>query len=299
MEDKENKKIEREPIEIEITKLQNYPNNQFAEYNDKRLSDLVESVKARGVLEPILIRPSPNNGYYFQILAGHNRKNAAKIAGLEKIPAVIYHNLTEAEAELIVTETNLIQRSFADLKHSERAYALYTFYNAIKKKSGYRTDLVNMVDELTSSPLANRLSLAKVGEKYGLKKDTIFRYVRVHSLVDELKKQLDNNLIPLRAAVELSYLDKYCQEIVSKRISYREKVNINLAQKLHRKSEKKEGLDVTAIIEILSSKPVKKKIKSLKLSDDFISKYYKDYNNPEEFEKLLAELLDAHLSKTK
>lgn len=112
--------------EIEISKLVPFLNHPFKLYEGERLNDMVVSIKELGVILPVVIRPKGEAAY--EILSGHNRVNAAKIAGLEKIPVVIKEGLTEEEANLIVTETNLLQRSFSDLSHSERAIALCPFY---------------------------------------------------------------------------------------------------------------------------------------------------------------------------
>ena len=103
--------------EIEITKLSPFANHPFKLYEGERLNDMVTSIKELGVILPVVVRPKDNDNY--EILSGHNRVNAAKIAGLEKVPTVIKEGLSDEEANLIVTETNLLQRSFADLSYSE------------------------------------------------------------------------------------------------------------------------------------------------------------------------------------
>jgi ParB family chromosome partitioning protein len=93
-----------------------YPNHPFKLYEGDRLADMVRSIKEMGILLPIIVRPAGSDNEQYEILSGHNRVNAAKEAGLTEIPAIIKHDLSDNEANLIVTEKNLMQRSFADLK---------------------------------------------------------------------------------------------------------------------------------------------------------------------------------------
>ena len=109
--------------DIPVDMLKDYHNHKFSLYTGERLEDMVASVKLNGILVPILVQPK-DNGESYEILSGHNRANAAKIAGMDTVPAVIKENLSEEEAELYVVETNLAQRSFNDLKLSEQAAVL-------------------------------------------------------------------------------------------------------------------------------------------------------------------------------
>jgi len=109
------------PLSLDIADLVPYTNHPFKLYEGDRLDDMVRSIKELGVLMPVIVRPNEDETY--EILSGHNRANAAKLAGLKEIPVIIKTGLSDDEAKLIVTETNLVQRSFADLSHSERAFA--------------------------------------------------------------------------------------------------------------------------------------------------------------------------------
>ena len=109
--------------EIPINMLKSYHNHKFSLYTGERLEDMVESVKRNGVLIPIIVQPI-DNGESYEILSGHNRTNAARLAGLERVPSVIKEGLTEEEAEIYVVATNLAQRGFNDLKITEQAAVL-------------------------------------------------------------------------------------------------------------------------------------------------------------------------------
>ena len=298
MANQENERIKRVNQEIEIKMLKPFDNHPFSEYKGNKLADMIESIKENGVLEPIIVRPfgKANIIDSYQILSGHNRKNAAEKAGLKKIPAVVYTGLTEEEAILIVTETNIVQRSFADLKYSERAFIIYTHYHAMKKKPGYRTDLVNQVEELTLTLLASRSSVDKLGLKYGLSGDTIRRYLRVYELINSLKTDLDNEKIPFLVAFELAYLRKPEQEYVHNILGKGVKLSLGLANKLHKESNKQE-LSEADIESFFEQKPVGTKIKAISFPGTFFSQYFDEKQSQEEIKNVVAKALEEYFSK--
>ncbi|MBQ7839003.1 MAG: ParB N-terminal domain-containing protein, partial [Lachnospiraceae bacterium] len=103
---------------IYVKKVVPFHNHPFRLYEGKRLDDMVESIKEHGVLIPVIVQKIADG---YEMLSGHNRWNAAKIAGIKEIPAIIKENLTEREAYVYVIETNMLQRSFDDLLPSEKA----------------------------------------------------------------------------------------------------------------------------------------------------------------------------------
>ena len=134
--------------EMALSQIQPFPEHKFKLYSGERLNDMVESIKEFGVLMPVILWHKDDDYY---ILSGHNRVNAAKLAGLKAVPVMIKENLTHDEAILIVTETNLRQRSFSDLSESEKAYSLAQHYAAMKSQ-GKRNDLLEEIDNLITSP---------------------------------------------------------------------------------------------------------------------------------------------------
>ncbi len=282
--------------EIKLDKLVSFASHPFKLYEGQRFTDMVESVRANGVLVPIVVRSYANEEEKYEILSGHNRVAAAREARLKEIPVIIRNNLTDEEALLIVTETNLIQRSFADLKHSERAIALSIHYEAMKKKSGYRSDLLAEIEELTCAPVGHGMRTRdKLGAQYSLGKTTVARYLRVNKLIPALKKRLDNNEIAMRAAEALSYLRVKEQNIVENLLAKGTKININQADTLKAESEKGE-LNLINISEILSSGYFPVKVKPLKLSRQFLAQHFKQDQSAEEIEKVIAVALEQYFS---
>ena len=151
---------ENQVKQIPCDMLVPYHNHKFELYSGERLDDMVESIRQNGVLIPVIVQPYGEN---YEILSGHNRTNAAKIAGLETVPAVIKEHLTEDEAEMYMIETNLRQRGFNDLKISEQAAVL-----ALRHSRMFTDEKLNMINEelkkLDGGASVSKLEAA--GEEY-------------------------------------------------------------------------------------------------------------------------------------
>lgn len=113
---------------LDIDSIKPFHNHPFHLYEGDRLDDMVESIRDHGILNPVIVRKI-DDGY--EMLSGHNRQNAAKIAGLKKIPAIIKYDLPDTDAYVYVIETNLMQRSFSDLEISEKAAVLKERYDKV------------------------------------------------------------------------------------------------------------------------------------------------------------------------
>lgn len=224
-EDEKIKDINKETegtTELNISNLIPFNKHPFKLYEGERLNDMVESIKEHGVITPLIVRRLENDKY--EILSGHNRANAGKIVGLEKVPVIIKEDITDEEAMLIVTETNLIQRSFSELSHFEKARVLTERHKAIKQQ-GRRTDLISEIERLSNTNnlhensdlgrICQKLdSRNAIAEKYNLSARTVADYMRIDTLINELKGRLDNNEIPFTSGVDLSFLKEDEQEIV-------------------------------------------------------------------------------------
>lgn len=299
-------KIEKEIssgiTEIEIEKLVPFSNHPFKLYEGERLNDMVESIKEFGVIMPIVVRIKEDK---YEILSGHNRVNASKIAGLEKVPAIVKKNLEDEEAMLIVTETNLMQRSFNDMLHSERAAVLSEHHKALASQ-GKRTDLLKEIetmlkadetmDESASRLVGKRLTSAdETGKSYNISGRTVSRYLRIGHLIKELKNRLDIEEIPFFASVELSYLIEEEQQIVEDIVSeHKFKVDLKKAETLRAYSDKKKLNEETAhsiLSGELNKKSKSNKPAAIKLKTKLISKYFKPEAKQPEIENIIDKAL--------
>lgn len=197
--------------QIPVDMLVPYHNHKFTLYEGERLDDMVESIRKNGVMTPIIVQPLEDGNY--EILIGHNRWNASKVAGLECIPAIIKENLTEEEAEIYVVESNLLQRGFGELKISEQAQVLSLRYESMFSQ-GKRNDIISelLALEGKTEQKQKHNSREEVGAEYGLSRNTVARLLRVDKLNDGIKEWVDNGELSVRAAVELSYLSDEDQE---------------------------------------------------------------------------------------
>ncbi|MBO5239162.1 MAG: ParB N-terminal domain-containing protein [Lachnospiraceae bacterium] len=292
---------------LPIAKLHPKKNHKFQVNLGKKNQDLLQSIKEFGVLEPIIVQPLGNE---YEILAGHRRTAMAQEAGLQEIPAVIKTGLTEAEADLIETETNLLQRSWADMSHSERAEVINAHYNATNFQGVRKGFLEQINEEIKSlanpvnsmadeglSPMGTKGNLRDAGDAYELSKNTVGRYLRIYTLTSELKDRMDMDEIALRAGVEISYLtEEHQQQLDDLLDAY--KVDIKKAQDL-RKLEMQGKLNEDSMKDILSGKQLKKpgRPKAFKIQGMIIQKYFKEGTRQKEIEEVIEAALEAYFKK--
>lgn len=208
---------------LPVDKVKAFHDHPFRMYEGERLNVMVESVKEHGVLSPVIVRKV---GKGYEMLSGHNRQNAAKIAGLTDIPAIVKEGISDEEAYIYVIETNVIQRSFGDLLPSEKATVMGMQYDKVRCQ-GKRNDIIRELQILngetpteTCGHNGHRFKTRDVlAEEYGYSSRSAARYLRINSLIRSFKDLVDDNKIALLAAVDVSYLSEEEQETVYKVIS--------------------------------------------------------------------------------
>ena len=181
-------------IEIPATEIQDFPEHPYQVRDDESMMELVESIKEKGLINPVMVRPLPDGKY--EMIAGHRRKRACEIAGIETVMARVT-DVSRDEAILIMVDSNL-QRE--EILPSEKAFAFKMRLEAMKRQ-GKRTDL-------TSVPTAQKLKTSRelLGEQVGESQDQIRRYIRLTNLIPEMLNLVDDKKIAMRPAVEISYL---------------------------------------------------------------------------------------------
>lgn len=198
---------------LPVDKIKPFHDHPFHLYEGECLDDMVESIREHGVLNPVIVR---KKGRGYEMLSGHSRQNAARIAGLSEIPAIVKEELTDEEAYVYVIETNVIQRSFTDLAPSEKAAVLSARYEKVISQ-GKRNDILREIEEIGTCGHDVHKSKSRdgIGEEYGMTGRNIARYMRVDKLIRPFKDRLDADEMTLTAAVELSYLSEDEQETVA------------------------------------------------------------------------------------
>lgn len=192
--------------DIPLELIDDFPNHPFKVRMDEDMDQLVESVKERGLITPITLRPKEDGRY--EVVSGHRRKKACEIAGLSTIKADV-REMSRDEAIILMVESNL-QRS--TILPSEKAFSYKMRLEALKRQ-GKRTDL-------TSNPLGGKLgeTAEYIGESVGDSATQVRRYIRLTELIPELLDLVDEGKIALRPAVELSYLSQDEQKILHEQI---------------------------------------------------------------------------------
>ena len=279
---------------IPAAELHHYENHVFQLYEDERKSDMIESIKENGILTPLIVR---EKGGCYEILAGHNRFECGKVAGLAEFPCII-KNVDDEEAELIVTVTNLHQRSLSDMSHSQKAKAIKTYYQAVKSQ-GKRNDLLNEMkilletaekaDEInentTSRHCGEKLNGAKkTGDEYGLSARTISRYLRIAELNRDFLELLDDGNLNLLVAVELSYLPQEEQSLVYRYITDNDcKIDIKKAQEIRNLSKSKK-LNEFSLPSVWTKKQKEKKKQgaTVKLKREELSEFFTEVDTDKE-----------------
>ena len=131
-------------VSIPVKEIHPFHDHPFRLYEGDRLEDMVQSIREHGVLNPVIVRKAARG---YEMLAGHNRTSAAKIAGLTEVPAIVKTDLSDEDAYVYVIETNLLQRSFAELLPSEKVAVLVARYEKISSQ-GKRNDIRQEIEAL-------------------------------------------------------------------------------------------------------------------------------------------------------
>ena len=179
--------------EIPIREINPFPDHPFKVRDDEDMENLVDSIKAKGVITPCMVRKTPDGRY--EMISGHRRMRACEILGMEKLRCEVV-DLSKEEAAIMMVESNF-QRS--KILPSEKAFAYKMRLEAMNRQ-GQRTDI-------TCGPCVHK-SRDEIGDSSGESGRTISRYIRLTELIPELLEMVDEGHIGMRPAVELTYLGK-------------------------------------------------------------------------------------------
>lgn len=259
--------------EIPLSELHPFEGHPFRVVDDEEMIKTAESVRDFGVLTPAIVRPDPDGGY--EIVSGHRRHRASELAGKETMPAIV-RDLDDDAAIILMVDANLQRETILP---SERAFAYKMKLDAIKHQ-GERTDL-------TSTQVAQKLSVEKVGEDAGVSKDTIRRYIRLTELIPELLDMVDTGQIKFNPAVELSYLASEEQKNFLSAMDYAQAApSLSQAQRIKKLAQEGE-CTLDAMCEIMNE--IKKgELDRVTFKTDSLRKYFpKSYTNKQMEDKII------------
>lgn len=276
---------QREQVQqIPIDALHPFTNHPFKVLDDEAMTRTVESIAQYGVLAPLIARPRPDGDGY-EIISGHRRQYAAKLAGMETLP-VIVRQMSDDAAVILMVDSNL-QREH--ILPSERAFAYKMKLDAIKNQ-GARSDL-------TSPQLAAKFrSDDAVAKDQGISGDTVRRYIRLTSLIPELLDMVDEKKISFNPAVELSYLDESQQRDFLEAMNDTQNApSLSQAQQL-KKMAQQGDFSYEKAFDVMGQEKKSEK-DTVTIKNETLRKYFPRSYTPKQMEEKIIQLLDAWQKK--
>ena len=274
---------QREQVQqIPIDALHPFTNHPFKVLDDEAMTRTVESIAQYGVLAPLIARPRPDGDGY-EIISGHRRQYAAKLAGLDTLP-VIVRNMDDDAAVLLMVDSNL-QREH--ILPSERAFAYKMKLEALKNQ-GARSDL-------TCGQFGHKLNGAKardiVADESGDNARNVQRFIRLTSLIPELLDMVDEKKIAFNPAVELSYLDEAQQRDFLEAMNDTQNApSLSQAQRLKKLAQ--EGHFSYDVAFAVMGEEKKDELDKVVIKNDTLRKYFPRSYTPKQMEDTIIKLLE-------
>ena len=277
---------QREQVQqIPIDELHPFTNHPFKVLDDEAMTRTVESIAQYGVLAPLIARPRPDgNGY--EIISGHRRQYAAKLAGLDTLP-VIVRQMSDDAAVILMVDSNL-QREH--ILPSERALAYKMKLDAMRRTSG-RPSKEN-VSQIGTQKRSDQIMAEELGES----RNQIQRFIRLTNLVPELLDMVDEKKISFNPAVELSYLDESQQrDFLEAMEDTQNAPSLSQAQQLKKMAQQGEFSYEKAFNVMGQEKKSEKDTVTIK--NETLRKYFPRSYTPKQMEEKIIQLLDAWQKK--
>lgn len=264
---------------LPLSELQPFSKHPFKKHNAEKMQELADSIVERGVIVPVLVRPLDSGKY--EIVSGHNRVEASKLAGLDIVPCDV-RELDDDTATIIMVDSNLQRETVLP---SEKAWAYKYKLDALKSQ-GKRTDLTL---SQVATKLRNDTSIANMNNE---SRDTLYRYIRLTHLIPELLDKVDERKLAFIPAVELSYLKKQEQKWLFSNLEREEYFGVPLALARKLKGISQNGKLTEKKIDELIVAKVKTPPKKIKISHKVISKYFSNEVTPQERDSVIDKALD-------
>lgn len=274
---------EESAMEIDIASIHPFTGHPFKVIDDDKMQDLVESVRENGVITPVLIRPTEGNQY--EMISGHRRMHAAKLAGLSTIPAIV-REMTDDEAVIAMVDAN-VQRE--ELLPSEKAFAYKMKLSAMKRQAG-RPSKKNYGQN--DQKLLGSVSRDILAEQVGESTKQIQRYIRLTELIPELLNLVDNKKLQFTVAVDISYIDEEIQKWIYEYIRDNGFIKPNQITAL-RKQLETETVSQNFMISIFNNAIApKKRNRKITLSEKKLTRYFPPEYSQEQMEQVIETLLE-------
>ena len=271
---------QREQVQqIPIDALHPFTNHPFKVLDDEAMTRTVESIAQYGVLAPLIARPRPDGDGY-EIISGHRRQYAAKLAGLDTLP-VIVRQMSDDAAVILMVDSNL-QREH--ILPSERAFAYKMKLEALKNQ-GARSDL-------TSRQVGEKLwSVSQVSADANESERQVHRFIRLTNLIPELLDMVDEKKIAFNPAVELSHLDTNQQRDFLEAMNDTQNApSLSQAQRLKKLAQ--EGHFSYDVAFAVMGEEKKDELDKVVIKNDTLRKYFPRSYTPKQMEDTIIKLLE-------
>ena len=273
---------QREQVQqIPIDELHPFTNHPFKVLDDEAMTRTVESIAQYGVLAPLIARPRPDGDGY-EIISGHRRQYAAKLAGLDTLP-VIVRQMSDDAAVILMVDSNL-QREH--ILPSERALAYKMKLDAMRRTSG-RPSKEN-VSQIGTQKRSDQIMAEELGES----RNQIQRFIRLTNLVPELLDMVDEKKISFNPAVELSYLDESQQrDFLEAMRDTQNAPSVSQAQQLKKMAQQGE-FSYEKAFDVMGQEK-KSEQDTVTIKNETLRKYFPRSYTPRQMEEKIIQLLDA------
>ena len=271
---------EESAMDIEICKISSFKGHPFKVVDDEKMQELVESIKANGVLSSVLIRPTGMDTY--EMISGHRRLHAAQLAGLTAILSII-REMTDDESVIAMVDAN-IQRE--ELLPSEKAWAYKMKMDAMKRTAGRPSK------ENSRQVVGNFETADLIGKESGESGRQVQRFIRLTNLIPELLNMVDEKKVSFNPAVELSYLStEQQQEMINAMDDTQNAPSFSQAKRI-KKLAQEGNFTSEAVVDIMGEEK-KSELDTVTIKNEILRKYFPRSYTPKQMEEKIIQLLDA------
>lgn len=264
-------------IQIEIERLRDFKSHPFHVIDDKEMSQLKESIKALGIINPLVVRPLMDGAY--EIIAGHRRKYAAVQLGYRKVPVII-RVMSDDEAIISMVDSNLQRER---ISYSEKAFAYKMKNEAMKRKAGRKRSQID-------PKLKGKKTIEIIAEEGGDSPKQVQRYIKITELIPELLRQLDDEMIGFNPAVEIASLKKEEQKDLLDAMDYAQSTpSLSQAQRLKKLSQ--EGKLTKEKMENIMSEIKNGEISRVIFTNEQLHRYFPTTYTPEKMKREIIAML--------
>lgn len=270
---------EESSLDIPMEQIAAFKNHPFKVVDDAKMQELVESIRDNGVLTPVLVRPAETGGY--EMISGHRRMHAAKLAGLTAIPAII-RELDDDTATIVMVEANA-QRE--EVLPSEKAFAYKMKYDAIKRSVGRPEKKLSQVGTISRAD-------ETVAQEMGESRNQLHRFMRLTELIPEFLDMVDAGKIALMTAVDISYLEHPIQKILYKFMQENGIMKSYQVRAVRQYVNENGSITELKIRKLFEDSLIGRYNRKVVLTDKKLKEYFSSSYSPADMEKVICRLLE-------